>query len=187
MIPYSKKNINLIAISISVVLLIIVNLTIFYFQENSKKSISQLQYPTQTIYSATIEAPQGNLVQDSWRLEIPKINLVAPITQGIDYKNMETSICHFEESAMKDGNVALAAHNRGYTYNFFERLKELEIGDTICYVVDGKNVTYQVEANVIISDRDWSYVKNTKEDKITLITCVENEPSYRRCVQAIKI
>jgi len=120
-------------------------------------------------------------------LEIPKIELMAPITEGINYENMKTSICHFEESALQDGNVALAAHNRGYSYNFFERLKELDVGDSIAYTVNGKTSMYQVKANMIISQDDWSYVKNTKEDKITLITCVENEPSYRRCVQAIKV
>lgn len=112
---------------------------------------------------------------------------MAPITEGINYDNMKTSICHFEQSAIQDGNVALAAHNRGYTYNFFERLKELEIGDSILYTVNGQTITYQVEANIIISEQDWTYVQNSTEDKITLITCVENEPSYRRCVQAIKI
>ena len=32
----------------------------------------------------------------------------------------------------------------------------------------------------------WKDLENTEDDKITLITCVENEPHYRRCVQAEK-
>ena len=28
--------------------------------------------------------------------------------------------------------------------------------------------------------------KSSEENKITLITCVENEPKYRRCVQAVE-
>ena len=39
----------------------------------------------------------------------------------------------------------------------------------------------------IIKDTDWSYLQETKENKLTLITCVENEPKYRRCIQAIEI
>ena len=31
-----------------------------------------------------------------------------------------------------------------------------------------------------------SLIEDTEKDKITLITCVENEPEYRRCVQATK-
>lgn len=41
---------------------------------------------------------------------------------------------------------------------------------------------YIVTDNLIIEDTDWTYLENTKENKITLITCVENEQNYRRCV-----
>ena len=30
------------------------------------------------------------------------------------------------------------------------------------------------------------FLEKTEENTITLITCVENEPEYRRCVQAIE-
>lgn len=39
----------------------------------------------------------------------------------------------------------------------------------------------------VIEETNWSYLENTVENKITLITCVENEPSYRRCIQATEI
>ena len=39
----------------------------------------------------------------------------------------------------------------------------------------------------IISEEDWSYLKETEDNRITLITCVENQPKYRRCIQAIEI
>lgn len=41
---------------------------------------------------------------------------------------------------------------------------------------------YIVTDNLIIEDTDWTYLENTQENKITLITCVENEQNYRRCV-----
>jgi LPXTG-site transpeptidase (sortase) family protein len=43
---------------------------------------------------------------------------------------------------------------------------------------------YEIDSIEIIKDTDWSYLEETDENKITLITCVENEPNYRRCVQA---
>ena len=43
---------------------------------------------------------------------------------------------------------------------------------------------YVVDRNIKISEIDWSYLENSNENKITLITCIENEPEYRRCVQA---
>ena len=38
--------------------------------------------------------------------------------------------------------------------------------------------------NKIIKDTDIDVLENTEENILTLITCVENEPNYRRCVQA---
>ena len=73
----------------------------------------------------------------------------------------------------------------GYPVNYFARLKELEIGDEIIYKTIKGTKTYVVNVITIIEDTDWSYLKNTKEDKITLITCVENKPSKRRCIQGI--
>lgn len=84
------------------------------------------------------------------------------------------------------GNVGLAAHNRGYRVNYFENIKDLKIGDKIIYKIKNGTRTYKVDNIQIIEDNDWSYLENTKENKITLITCVENEPSYRRCIQGIE-
>ena len=38
----------------------------------------------------------------------------------------------------------------------------------------------------IIKDTEWKYLKNTEDNRLTLITCVENQPEYRRCVQAVE-
>ena len=46
---------------------------------------------------------------------------------------------------------------------------------------------YEVIKNKIITDTDWEVLENTEENTLTLITCVENEPNYRRCVQAVEI
>ncbi len=41
--------------------------------------------------------------------------------------------------------------------------------------------------NKIIKQTNWEYIENTKDNRITLITCVENMYEYRRCIQAIEI
>ena len=93
---------------------------------------------------------------------------------------------HFEESPRDYGNICLAAHNRGYNVNYFSNIKELSEGDEIFYTVNNVKKKYVVNIKTIISETDWSMLKNTDENKITLITCVENEPEYRRCIQAVE-
>ena len=73
----------------------------------------------------------------------------------------------------------------GYPVNYFARIKELEIGDEIIYKVNNETRNYIVKTIKIIEETDWSYLKETKDNRITLITCVENRPTKRLCIQAI--
>ena len=99
---------------------------------------------------------------------------------------MDDYIGHFEETSKSLGNIGLAAHNRGYKNNYFENLKKLKQGDKIIYNYKDFSKVYIVEKHEIIKDTDWSMLENTEENTITLITCVENEPEYRRCIQGIE-
>ena len=121
-----------------------------------------------------------------WQIEIPTIALVANIEEGTDKEILNQYVGHFTTTQKEIGNIGLAAHNRGYKVNYFENLKKLKQGDKIKYIHNQYQQTYIVEENIIIKDTDWEKLENTEEDKLTLITCVENEPEYRRCVQAIK-
>ncbi len=125
-------------------------------------------------------------VSDFWYLEIPSINLKANIEEGTTKEIMDNYIGHFEETSKSLGNIGLAAHNRGYKNNYFENLKKLKQGDKIIYRYNDFSKIYIVEKHEIIKDTDWTMLESTEENKITLITCVENEPEYRRCIQGIE-
>ena len=131
---------------------------------------------------------EEELYPKEWYLKIPTIDLVAPIRQGTTTQILNQSIGHFEESPLLNGNVCLAAHNRGYEVNFFEKIKNLLLKDIIIYQYGDIEKTYAVSNITIIKETDWSYVEeNINQNKITLITCVENKPEYRLCVQAKEI
>lgn len=82
--------------------------------------------------------------------------------------------------------MCLAAHNRGYKVNYFARIKELKQGDEIYYTYNNLKKTYIVKEEKIIEDTDWELLRNTEENILTLITCMENIPNQRRCVIAIE-
>jgi len=75
----------------------------------------------------------------------------------------------------------------GYPVNYFGKLKDVQIGDEIIYKTKYGNRKYKVHTKTVIKDTDWSYLKNTEDNRITLITCVENKPELRRCIQALEI
>ena len=186
MFRYSSIYINLLSFIITLIIFSIIQLFFSNYDIFTKKSSLKAGFE---VKNAIQEAKDNeNVIEKTeekniWYLEIPKINLKADIREGTTKEIMEDYIGHFEETKKDKGNVGLAAHNRGYKNNYFERLKELKEGDSIFYNYQGKRKEYLVTKHVIIKDTDWSYLEETKENKITLITCVENEPAYRRCIQ----
>ena len=123
---------------------------------------------------------------DIWQIEIPKISLRANISEGTTKEILNQNIGHFKNTAKQEGNVVLAAHNRGYDVNYFKDLKKLEKGDEIKYRYNEFEKIYEVEKCRIIKDTEYECLEETEDNRLTLITCVENQPEYRRCIQAIE-
>ena len=123
---------------------------------------------------------------ERWQIEIPKISLNATIAEGTTKEILNQYIGHFENTSKQLGNIGLAAHNRGYEVNYFKDLKLLQQGDEIIYRYNEFEKIYEVRKCRIIRDTEWEYLEETEENMLTLITCVENQPEYRRCVQAVE-
>jgi len=114
-------------------------------------------------------------------LEIPSINLKLSVAEGIDDDILENYIGHFPSTSLFNGNVGIAGHN---TKPFFANLNKVKIGDEITYNFLLNSKTYVVDTIVEIEETTWDYLEDTNENKITLITCIVNEPTKRLCVQA---
>ena len=120
-------------------------------------------------------------------LVIEKIGLNGQVKEGSTNDILKEYIGHIEETAKYDGNVALAAHNRGNEYSYFARINELEEGDEIIYKTRYGDRKYKVFGKQEILETDWSLLENTKENRLTLITCIKNKIHQRLCVQAVQI
>ena len=213
MFRYTTTYINLVSFVISIIIFLIINLlfsNIYIILPNATFKagfiVNNLQNETnednqlnsnikkdsnqvsQTTEEKIDKSKEEQLIQEQeeWYLEIPCINLKANIKEGTTKEIMDDYIGHFEETSKDLGNVGLAAHNRGYKNNYFENLKKLEEGEVIQYKYKNLKREYVVEKHIIIKDTDWTNLKDTDENIITLITCVENQPEYRRCIQGIE-
>lgn len=200
MFNYSKRNLIIISVILSLVILISLNFILNFFKENQNNNenlnltISQVKSnENEKINIEKFEdLEEENIVENQyknndWRVLIPKINLDAPILEGTSQSNLRRAVGHFKETALWDGNVCLAAHNRGYKYNFFQGIKYLEVGDIIEYRNHENNRKYSVVWKGKIKETDFNCLKETQDNIITLLTCVENMPEYRLCVQACEI
>ncbi len=156
--------------------------------QNTNKNKSSTNGTTSNKKNSSTKANKTMYInKNEWKIVIPVINLEANIAEGTSDDVMNKYVGHFSVTNTWNGNVALAAHNRGYPVNYFANLKNLKKGDLIEYYNEGKVRKYKVEIITKIKDTDWTYLENTKDNRITLITCVENEPEYRRCIQGIEI
>ena len=193
MFKYSSLYINLVSLLISCVIFLSLEIFLSNYNFITKKTAFKAGFKIeneieniQTNLNILEKSTEDDNKNEEWSLEIPCINLKANIQQGTTKEIMEQAIGHFEETSKDKGNIGLAAHNRGYENNYFQNLKQLKEGDEIIYFYKGKMRKYNVTIHCIIKDTDWSFLEATQENKITLITCVENEPEYRRCIQGIE-
>ena len=118
-------------------------------------------------------------------LKIPTINLTVKVYQGTDSAALKKGAGHFTNTSIWDGNACFAGHNRGVN-NHFGKIHTLEAGDTITLTTMLGTRTYAVTSVEKVSVNDSSGTASTTDNRVTLYTCVMNQPEYRWCVTAIQ-
>lgn len=119
-------------------------------------------------------------------LKIPAIGLNVKIYQGTDSTALKKGAGHFEDTSIWDGNVALAAHNRGVT-NHFGQIHTLEVGDKITLTTRLGTRTYAVTSVSKVAETDRSALAPSTNNMITLYTCVRDQREQRWCVQGTEV
>ena len=108
------------------------------------------------------------------------------VWEGENNDSMSKGLGHFISSSVWDGNVALCGHNRGASY-IIGGIKDMSIGDSVYYTTSAGQRTYRVETITTIPNDDWTYLKSTSDNRITLVTCVAGDYSQRWCLQAVEV
>lgn len=100
-------------------------------------------------------------------LEIPKLNVVAPVEQGTSDDVLAVAVGHDQYSVWPGsaGNSVLEAHDVSY----FVGLPSLSAGDTVRFVAPCTTYVFQVTAHTVVGQ--GSPVYNTPGPTITLVTC----------------
>ena len=105
---------------------------------------------------------------------------VVPIGEEASYTGKQ----EFDSAAESEGDwSSVVADISQKAQDLVELLNGDGITETTAVKGTGKIKEYKVEKISIIKDTDWNCLENTEKNIITLITCVENQPEYRRCIQ----
>lgn len=142
----------------------------------------EIEYqPTVTI--AQLLQPDGSI----GTVSIARVGLYAKVYEGATTSSMSKGAGHYAGSGCWSGNIALFGHNRGGGVDHFAELKDVRVGDIVTYKTNQGTKTYKVKVVSNISSTDYSYLNEMGDNRITLITCIKNQPSLRLCVQAVEI
>lgn len=119
-------------------------------------------------------------------IKIPAIGINFSIYEGTTSDDMKYGAGHFSSTSIWNGNVCLAAHNRGVSNNF-GKIHTLKSGDTITLTTVYGTRTYSVYSVQKVSENDVSCLDDTADNIITLVTCVANEKPYRYVVKGYQV
>lgn len=185
-----KKNIIYILISIIILIIIILITRFILIKYEDKNTINELT-PIDNLNNENIgnEIIQEEIIDTSkiGTLTIPKINLYdIDICESVELETLSYAIGHFENTSIYEGNIGLASHNAGTNANYFADINKLQKGDEIYYKTKYGTKRYVVDTIVEIDSYDWSYLEQTEDNRITLITCISGISNMRLCIQGIE-
>jgi sortase A len=116
-------------------------------------------------------------------IEIPKINLVHPIFEGVEETVIHWGPGHWPGSAMPGqvGNAVFAGHRVTHTRPFYD-IDLLSPGDVVVFHTKDGTFTYRVTGHQIVSAKDTWIVKPTPTPTITLFACHPKHSAAQRYV-----
>ncbi len=106
------------------------------------------------------------------RIVIPKLNVDAPVVDGVNWNDLKKGVGHLPGSAKpgERGNMYLAAHNDIYG-EIFRYLEDLEPGDEYFIYAGQEKFRYVVKERRIINPTDVEVMLPTTKPVATLQTC----------------
>jgi len=106
------------------------------------------------------------------RIQIPSINIDAPIVQGDGWEQLKKGVGQYVGSPDpgQDGNVVLSAHNDVYG-EIFRYLDRLIPGDQIIVYTQQRQYTYIVDRTVLVEPTAVEVMASTGSPTVTLISC----------------
>ena len=105
-------------------------------------------------------------------IEIPALNLDAPLHQGIELSTIDHGPSHWPGTALpgQPGNVVVAGHRVTKTKPF-RHIDTLQIGDEVIFTVDGQRWVYRVTGHEVVDDDAIWITDQTPGPTATLFAC----------------
>lgn len=122
------------------------------------------------------ELQMQKMLHENVVIEIPDIKIKAPVAEGIDNKTLSKTTGHFPGTGnVGIGNYCIAGHSSIIYKEYFNNLKNIEIGMEInLYDLNDKKYVYTVAENFIVEPNESWILNDFGDNRITLITCTDD-------------
>jgi len=142
-------------------------------------------------------APTATPAFQDFHLLIPKIQVEAPIIADVDgadkeayFKALEGGVAHFKGTAKpgEGSNIFIFGHSSFYLWSpgnykeIFRHLEDLAVNDEIILWYQQKEYQYQVTEMKVVEPEEVEFINPTKEEQLTLMTCVPPGTTLKRLI-----
>lgn len=122
------------------------------------------------------EIQKQKLLREHVVVEISDLNIKAPVLEGTDQNTLSKAAGHFRRTgAVGSGNYCIAGHSSTIYQEYFNNLKDAEIGMEIhLYDLEKQCFTYRITEKFIINPNELWVLDDFDDNRITIITCTDD-------------
>ena len=142
-------------------------------QGNTRPNIAEIPEHLQPIVQSLENIPIPTPAPDqAIRIQIPTINIDAPIVQGDGWEQLKKGVAQHIGSSDpgQNGNVVLSAHNDVYG-EIFRYLDKLAPGDQVVIYTQQRQYIYVVDRTAVVEPTAVEVMASTGNPTVTLISC----------------
>jgi sortase A len=142
-------------------------------QGNTKPNEAEIPDHLRPMVQSLANIPVPTAAPDqAVRIQIPALNLDAPIVQGDGWEQLKKGVGQYVGSPDpgQDGNVVLSAHNDVYG-ELFRYLDRLVPGDQVIISTQQRQYTYIVDRTVLVEPTAVEVMASSGSPTVTLISC----------------
>lgn len=134
------------------------------------------------------EYQKQKLMRENPVVEIVDLHIKAPVLEGTDNTTLSKAVGHFIGTGdFGIGNYCLAGHSSTIYKEYFNNLKNVEIGMTITlYDKDKQSYIYTVSDNFIVEPNEIWVLDDFGDNRITIITCTDDGTQRQVVVGILK-
>ncbi|MDE6036432.1 MAG: class D sortase [Ruminococcus sp.] len=116
------------------------------------------------------------LMRENVVVEIADLKIKAPVLEGTDNETLAKATGHFTDTGeVGAGNYCIAGHSSTIYKEYFNNLKNIEIGMEInLYDVEKNCYTYVVTENFIVEPNETWILNDFGDNRVTIVTCTDD-------------